>query len=73
MGARFFDPADPWAEERPLDDLRQTVDHFFVKLLRLPETLRTERGRAEARRRAAFMERFLDQLADELGRPRPGR
>lgn len=71
MGARYFDPTDPWAEGRDLDDRRQTVDHFFTKLLRLPETLHTERGRAEAHRRAAFLEAFLDQLAEELDRPRP--
>lgn len=71
MGARFFDPQDPWAEAREWDDARQSTDHFFTKLLRLAETLHTRRGRAEARRRASFMERFLDQLAEELEQPRP--
>lgn len=71
MGARYFDATDPWAERRERDDRRHTIDHFFEKLLALPETLHTEVGRAEARRRAAFMERFLDQLAEELGRARP--
>lgn len=71
MGARYFDPADPWAEARALDDRRESVDHFFTKLLGLATTLRTEVGRAEGGRRAAFLEVFLDQLADELGRPRP--
>lgn len=70
MGARYFHPSDPWAGARPLDDEAFSVDHFFTKLLRLPGTLRTEAGRAEARRRAAFLEAFLDQLADELGQPR---
>lgn len=71
MGARYFDGADPWAEERPLDDLRFSVDHFFTKVLRLHETMQTEVGRAEARRRTAVIERILDDLAEELGRPRP--
>lgn len=71
MGARYFDPSDPWAEARPLDDLRFSVDHFFTKLLHLHETMRTERGRAEARRRTLVLERLLDDLADELGRARP--
>jgi len=70
MGARYFHAADPWAAERALDDRAFSVDHFFTKLLTLPATLRTEVGRAEARRRAAYLEGFLDQLADELGRPR---
>lgn len=70
MGARYFDAADPFAQARPLDDVRHSVDHFYTKLLALPATLRTEVGRAEARRRAAFLEAFLDQLAAELGRAR---
>ncbi len=70
MGARYFHAVDPFGRARALDDRAHSVDHFFTKLLRLPETLRTEVGRREARRRAAFLEAFLDQLADELGQPR---
>ncbi len=66
MGTDFFDSDDPWAEHRELDDGRHTVDHFFVKLLRLPDTMTTEAGRVEARRRAAFMAAFLRQLGDEI-------
>jgi uncharacterized protein len=33
LDAAFFDANDPWAEHRPLDDKRFSVDHFFVKLL----------------------------------------
>ena len=72
MGARYFHPQDPWAQDRELDDRAFTVDHFFTKLLRLAPTLQTEAGRAEAHRRAAFMERFVDvcdgdSLKGELG------
>lgn len=71
MGARYFDPDDPWARDRALDDLRFTVDHFFEKLLGLADTMTTEAGRAEARRRAAFMRAFLEQLGSEIGEPPP--
>ncbi|HEX6277631.1 MAG TPA: HD domain-containing protein [Polyangiaceae bacterium] len=71
MGARYFDADDPWAGHRPLDDRAFSVDHFFTKLLRLPETLLTERGRAEARRRAAFLRATLDALAAELATEPP--
>jgi uncharacterized protein len=71
MGARYFDGADPWAEARPLDDMRFSVDHFFTKVLRLHETMQTEVGRREAQRRTAVIERILDDLGEELGRPRP--
>ena len=36
MGSAYFDAEDPWARSRPLDDKAYSVDHFFVKLLRLP-------------------------------------
>ena len=71
MGGGFFDPTDPWAVDRELDGQRWSIDHFFRKLLRLPETMLTEAGRTEARRRAAVLERFCDALAEELARPRP--
>lgn len=69
MGSRYFDPEDPWAERRPLDDRANEVDHFFAKLLRLPGTMNTPAGRDEAERRARFLEEFLAQLGSELGRP----
>ncbi len=72
MGADYFDGDDPWAAHRDLDDGKHTVDHFFQKLLRLPPTLRTAAGRAEAERRAKFMTAFLRQLGDEIGAPFPG-
>ncbi len=71
MGASFFDAVDPWAQWRPHDDLQFTVDHFATKLLGLPETLTTEAGRAEARRRVEIMRAFLGALGEEIGSPRP--
>lgn len=71
MGARYFDPDDPWATRRELDDLRYTVDHFFQKLLGLANTMTTDAGRAEARRRIDFMRAFLEQLGREIGEPPP--
>jgi len=71
MGGGWFDPEDPWAERRPLDDRRWSVDHFSTKLLRLPGTMRTPAGRAEAERRAGFLRAFLARLSEELGRPGP--
>ncbi len=67
LGGTYFHPDDPWAEARALDDRAFSVDHFFVKLLRLPDTMLTEAGRAEARRRADHMCSFLRQLGAELG------
>lgn len=67
MGARYFHASDPFAADRPLDDRRFTVDHFYTKLLDLPDTMHTDVGREEARRRVAFLAHTLDELAHELG------
>jgi uncharacterized protein len=71
MGGAWFDPDDPWARGRTLDESRYSVDHFFTKLLGLPETMRTGAGRAEAVRRAGFLRAFLGALGDELGHGAP--
>jgi uncharacterized protein len=67
MGALLFDPDDPWAERRDLDDRKYTIDHFYTKLLRLPSTFRTESARQEAFSRARVLELFAAQLKHELG------
>jgi uncharacterized protein len=71
MGGAWFDANDPWAEARPLDDARYSVDHFFTKLLTLSSTMRTEAGRREAERRTVFLQEFVARLGEELGRPAP--
>ncbi|MEL6180375.1 MAG: HD domain-containing protein [Myxococcota bacterium] len=71
MGARFFHNDDPWGDDRSWDDQRYSIDHFFTKLLRLPSTMLTERGRAEGRRRVRLMETFLQELGREIMRPPP--
>ena len=71
MGASYFHGDDPWADQRPLDDRAHSIDHFFTKLLKLPNTMCTEAGRSEAERRTRIMTAFLDALAEELGAPRP--
>ena len=70
FGSALAHPTDPVPSEPPgreLDDRRWATDHFFVKLLGLPATMRTAAGRAEAERRAAFMRAFLDRLRRESG------
>mmetsp|Transcript_35274 Transcript_35274/g.71901 ORF Transcript_35274/g.71901 Transcript_35274/m.71901 type:complete len:263 (+) Transcript_35274:14-802(+) len=43
-----------------------TYDHFYEKLLRLQDMMKTESGRKRARERHAFMESFLEQFRDEV-------
>lgn len=75
LGSSLLDPLDPWARRRPVDDRRFVVDHYFAKLRHLAATLHTDAARAEARRRAAFLETTLSELGREVGvafEPRPG-
>ncbi len=67
LGRRLYDPAEPFPRQRPPDDLANTVDHFYTKLLRLADTMTTAAGRAEAQRRTAFMRQFLAELGTEIG------
>jgi len=57
---------DPFCDTREPDDRRYTVDHFYAKLLKLPATMQTAAGRAEAERRAAVMRAWLGQLRAEI-------
>ena len=70
VGGRLDRPlceaGDPFCDERPPDDSRYTLDHFYAKLLRLPDTMHTAAGGAEARRRADFMRLYLDRLREEI-------
>ncbi|MGB7322391.1 MAG: HD domain-containing protein [Albidovulum sp.] len=67
----LFNWADPFATERVPDDTAYALDHFEVKLLRLPETFLTATGRRLAEDRATVMRRYLADLAKELGSPPP--
>ena len=66
MGCLLFDPEDPFAAGRAWDDRRFTIDHFFTKLLKLPESFQTEAARTEAHERARYLEGFLTQLKHEI-------
>lgn len=65
LGRPYYDAADMLAEQRAPDDGIYTIDHFFVKLFRIAETLQTKSARAEGARRVAFMKQFLQQMKSE--------
>jgi uncharacterized protein len=69
MGASLFDPEDPFARNRPLDDRAYSVDHFFRKLFKLPSLMNTAGGLREANERLRLMHDFLAQLGREAGHP----
>lgn len=66
LGRSLFDSQDPFARERPLDDVRWALDHFQKKLLGLPATMHTDQGRALAEYHATFLVDYMARLSSEL-------
>ncbi|CAB3664515.1 putative protein YedJ [Paraburkholderia sediminicola] len=66
MGRALYDPADPHAAERPLDDTAYTLDHFHTKLLKLASGFQTATGVRLAKIRHDRLQRFLDEFTDEI-------
>ena len=66
LNLQLLSQDDPFCEQREPDDSQFTVDHFYAKLFKLPDTMKTEAGKAEAQRRAKLMQRYLDDLREEM-------
>lgn len=67
MRRAFYSEVDPFCQERPADDGQFTIDHFFVKLFKTADTLKTKAGRAEGLKRVAVMKHYLRDLGAEIG------
>lgn len=66
MKSKFYDPFDPFAEDRPLNDKVFMVDHYFEKLFKLPELMITDAGKKEGQKRVDYMKNFLQELGKEI-------
>jgi len=66
MGVPFYNPDDPFCDAREPDDKRWGLDHFYRKLLRIPDALHTATARAIANDRIRIMEAFLAHLGQEI-------
>jgi len=71
MKRPFYSAIDPMCRDREPADKLWGVDHFFQKLLKLPDVLHTRRAKALAERRLGLMHAFLAQLADEIAASSP--
>lgn len=71
----FYREVDPFCAGRVPNDGDYTIDHFYQKLFRTAETLKTPAGREEGRRRCAFMREYLKELGAEIAQipPSPDR
>lgn len=63
---KLFDDNDPFAIVRALDDKKFAIDHFQVKLLRLPEMMNTAEGKRIAIVNAGYLSDYLEKLAKEI-------
>jgi uncharacterized protein len=66
MQRAMFHPEDPLGKARPLDDVAYGLDHFFVKLYSLVDSMQTAAGRSMALRRRQVLERYVQDLLGEL-------
>lgn len=63
---QFYSEIDPFCDLREPDDSQFTIDHFFVKLFKIAETLKTQAGRIEGMKRVEVMKKYLSSLQEEI-------
>jgi uncharacterized protein len=66
MAVPFYQTEDPFCRSREPNDKRWGLDHFYRKLLCIPDGLHTATARAIADDRVCVMETFLAQLRAEI-------
>jgi uncharacterized protein len=66
MGRTLFDPIDPDAQHRALDEYKYGIDHFKTKLFGLKDTMQTDIGRRYAAYQTAKMQKFYIDLVHEI-------
>jgi uncharacterized protein len=62
----FYNPEDPFCDSRKPEDSVYTIDHFFTKIFKTAETMKTPSGRLEAQKRVAVMKNYLQTLRSEI-------
>ena len=67
MGSGLYDPSDPDADDRPLDDKAFALDHFKAKLFKLADGFQTAAGRALASQRHHRLVEFHQLMLEEIG------
>ncbi len=64
--SQLYSHDDPFCQHRVPDDKAFTVDHFYVKLFKICDTLHTPSAIKEGAKRKAFMQAFMAQLGSEI-------
>ncbi|MGE3973515.1 MAG: HD domain-containing protein [Bdellovibrionales bacterium] len=63
----FYSAQDSFCLSREPNDQIFTVDHFYAKLFKTAETLKTSAARREGQRRVEVMKKYLEDLKKEIG------
>lgn len=66
LGTALYEHSDPFCEARDPDERQFTIDHFYQKLFKLPDTMQTKAGKIEAQKRADYMRNYLERLKAEI-------
>jgi uncharacterized protein len=66
MGRQFYNPEDPFCRKRNPDAIKYALDLFFTHLLVVESRMHTQSAKHIAKRRTAFLKRFLKELEREL-------
>jgi uncharacterized protein len=66
LGSGLYDPLDPLAENRALNDKAYALDHFEVKLFKLADGFQTAAGARMATERTQRLRAIRDMLLDEI-------
>jgi len=66
LNQQIFDAEDPFAVHRQLDDRQYSLDHFQMKLFKLPALMNTATGRRLAEENAGYLQQFLRKIGDEI-------
>lgn len=62
----LYHPTDPLAHSRKPDDHAFTLDHFFVKLFHVGQTLQTPSGQKAGAKRIETLKAYLRALEEEI-------
>lgn len=62
----LFNNDDPLAKHREADDKIYGLDHFFIKLFCIAETLHTDKAKELAQSRVYFMKEFAERIEQEI-------
>lgn len=62
----LYSEQDPFCSKRSIDDQKFTIDHFYAKLFKTADTLKTAAGQQEGARRVKLMKHYLSDLSLEI-------